>query len=1185
MVKPWILIFFSFLYIGILFIIAYYGDKQTVQKKLAPYKSVIYSLSLAVYCTSWTYYGAIGNASTRGWEYLAIYLGPILIFIFAHRFLKRIASICIENNITTIADFISSRYGKAQNLAVLVTLIAIMGTLPYIALQLKAVASSYEVIASYAKPTIPFEFSAPFFNDTGLVVAIIMAIFSIIFGTRYVNASENHNGVILAIAFESIIKLFALICVCLFAVFSVFDGPGDILSRISESQAANGMILTSASAGDFLQLTFLSNMLLSMAAIFCLPRQFHVSFVEVDNVQDMDKSRWIFPLYLIITSLVVAPIAIIGLLMFEANTVDPDMFLITIPVTAENQFMTLLVFIGGLSAATSMVIIAVITLSTMVCNDIVMPVLFKITKFRPKANSDISSTLLLVRRLSIVTILILSYFYYRYISSFTALASIGLIAFVAAVQFAPAIIGGIYWKKGTRQGARIGLVAGFGIWLYTLFIPTLAGTGWFPNGFIEYGPWGISYLKPYALFGLDGWPPITHALFFSLSANTGCYIYFSLTRRSDLLGRIQAAKFTQTEDKKSHTNGLPWWSTVAVGELQLLAEKFIGEKATRLAFSQYAKKRPEQLSASEKADSDLISFTEHLLAGAIGASSARLIISSVLSKKDLPIEDVFSIVDEASQAVHFNQELMINTIEHIDQGISVVNNNLQLIAWNSRYLEIHDYPSSLIKVGRPIKDVMIHNDRVNGDDEEGMHPQTKQRLEDMRLGRSHSIIRYRNDGTIVHIQGKPMPNVGYVTSFTDITELKRTEQELRIINENLEKIVEGRTLELENAIRSKNQFLAAVNHDVMQPLNAARLFTSALAQQTKDPSGGLTDKINNSIRSAEEIIHTLLDVSKLDSGAMSTNISIFRVNDILETLGEEFSVIAAERNIRLMCIHTSLCTRSDPLLVRRILQNLISNALRHTHAGGRVTIGCRRTTSGDGAECFRIEVHDTGVGINSSELDAIFDEFKRLDNQIHDNRKGIGLGLSISRRICALLGLEISVRSRPNIGSVFALRCQVADSDQVPDQNDGGLTVPAIVSSSLQDLGILCIDNDTNVLDAMETQLTTWQCNVVCASGFEQARKKVLSTGFVPELLLVDYHLDNENGIEVILRLQNLFDIKPPGIIVSADLSAQIKLEARSLGVKYLRKPLNPAALKKLILRITKNRTVTVNGEPEQQYG
>lgn len=1190
MVKPWILIFFSFVYIGILFVIAYYGDKHAIQKSLAPYKPVIYSLSLAVYCTSWTYYGAIGSASTSGWEYLAIYLGPILIFIFGHRFLKRIASICIENNITTIADFIASRYGKAQSLAVLVTVIAIMGTLPYIALQLKAVATSYEVIASYSTPNIPFKFSAPFLNDTGLVVAIIMAIFSIIFGTRYVNASEKHNGIILAIAFESVIKLFALICLCLFAVYSVFDGPKDIVSQLSETSPGDGSLLTSSITDEIFQATFLSNVLLSVAAIFCLPRQFHVAFVEAENTREMELSRWIFPLYLIVTCLVIVPISIIGLLMFSGISVNPDMFLITIPIAAQNQMMTLLVFIGGLSAATSMVIIAVITLSTMICNDIVMPVLFKISKFALKERDDISSILLLIRRLAIIAILILSYYYYRYISSYTPLASIGLISFVAAIQFAPAIVGGIYWKKGTRQGATFGLMAGFAIWFYTLFLPAIAGTGWLPSGFIEYGLWGLHYLKPYALFGLDSMTPITHALVMSLSANIGCYIYFSVTRKANLLGRIQAAKFTQTEDKKSPTDGLPWWSTVAVGELRILAEKFIGEKSTRLAFTEYAQKRSEDLSASEKADTELISFTERLLAGAIGASSARLIISSVLRNKDLPIEDVFSIVDEASQAVHFNQELLINTIEHIDQGICVVNQSLQLIAWNSRFIEIHDYPDDFIKVGCPIAELLTYDDRANGHGSDQIRTQTNQRLEDMRLGRPHSFIAYRHDGAVIHVRGKPMSNVGFVTSFTDVTELKRTEKELRIINENLEKIVEGRTLELskvnqelEDAVSSKNQFLAAVNHDVMQPLNAARLFTSALAHQLND-SSGLSEKINNSIRSAEEIIHTLLDISKLDSGAMTTNKTTFRINDILQTLNEEFSVIASERDIKLKYINSSLCTTSDPLLIRRVLQNFISNALRHTHAGGRVTIGCRRTSTDAGKKYFYVEVHDTGIGMNAHDQLLIFDEFKRLDNQIHDNQKGIGLGLAISKRISNLLNLKITVKSRLYVGSVFSLRCEQAEYGQASASTPAQQMTTDKRYSALTGLNVLCIDNHPEVLDAMRTQLRVWKCNTVCAGSCGEALQKMINTDFIPEILLIDYHLDSENGIEVTARINKHFNADIPAIIISADLSVQIKLKAANFGHKYLRKPVNPAALRKLMLRISKNRT-TAAVEPLHKFG
>ncbi|MCB1756407.1 MAG: hybrid sensor histidine kinase/response regulator [Gammaproteobacteria bacterium] len=1186
MLQPWILVVASLIYIGVLFAIAHFGDNQVRRHRLIPHRPLIYSLSLAIYCTSWTYYGAVGSAATSGWGYFAIYLGPIIVVVFGFHFIKKLATICVEHNVTTIADFIASRYGKAQSLAVLVTLIAILGTLPYIALQLKAVALSYNVLASQSVINSSPEPLSGIWSDTGLIVAAVMALFSILFGTRYVNASEHHEGIILAVAFEAVVKLFALIMVCLFALYSVFDGPEELIRQAAETPAIAGLVSMPSLQTDILQTSFLSHMVLAMAAIFCLPRQFHVTFVEVGSVENMKSMRWMFPVYLAITSLVVVPITLVGSLMFEGQNVNPDMFVLTVPMAADNGMLSLLAFIGGFSAATGMVIVAVIALSTMVCNDIVMPVLFKIPVFRLRARRDVTRILLIVRRLAIVVILYLAYSYYRYINELEALASIGLVSFVAAIQFAPAIVGGVYWKNGSYRGASIGLLSGFLVWLYTLFLPTLIGTGWMPDDLVENGPWGIAFLKPYALFGFDQFEPITHGLLWSLTINLVCYVYFSLGRKPGLLERIQAANFTQTVSNEKTSDGLPWWSSVAVGELRLLAEKFIGEASTRKAFAEYAARTSDDLNATEKADAELIGFTERLLAGAIGASSARLIISSILKKKkDLPIEDVFSIVDEASQALHFSQELLTHTIEHIDQGISVVDENLNIVAWNSRYLELYKYPKGFIHVGRPIADVIRFNAEAGECGPGEVDEHVEKRLNFMRAGTRHTFIRYRKDGTVLEIQGKPMPGGGFVTSFTDITEHKKNEQKLREINENLEQIVEGRTrelsrvngtlssvnAELEQAIQSKVKFLAAVNHDVMQPLNAARLFTSALSQ-AEDDREQLTERIISSLRSAEEIIHTLLDVSKLDSGAITPKMSVFNVSDVIDTLCNEFTVIAAEKNIRLKRVCCDLRVESDPHLLRRVLQNFISNALRYTPPGGRVTLGCRRHLTNRAQPMLSIRVYDTGVGMHEEDLQTIFEEFKRLDNQIDEQGKGVGLGLAIAQRIAGILGHRITVRSRPGKGSMFSLTMpisQQAVSAKAPVRGmAGGVTV---IAQETLDLHILCIDNDRDILDGMAALMGPWGCRVHCATSFDNAVSDISAQAYRPDIMLVDYHLDrNEKGLDVMDRLRERLAQTIPGVLITADVSEDVKELTLQRGYNYLSKPVNPGRLRNIINRLAR---------------
>lgn len=1183
MLQPWLLILCSLAYIGILFGIASFSERRVTQGRPLPHRELIFSLSLAVYCTSWTYYGAVGKASSDGWSYLSIYVGPILTIVLCYHFLQKVMSVCKEQNITTIADFISSRYGKSQTLAVLVTLIAIAGTVPYIALQLKAVALSYQVVTSEigSSPQLISSFlwdeKGP---DTGLVVALVMALFSILFGTRYVNASEHHEGIIVAIAFESIIKLLALIAVALFAVFGTYGGWEAFLTEANRSPEVVDLWFEPSLGDDLFNAGFITPTLLAMAAIFCLPRQFHVTFVESTQQEHLKTARWLFPLYLLIICLVIVPITITGSILFKGYDLNPDMFVLTLPMSQGYNLLTLAAYIGGFSAATSMVIVAVITLSTMVCNDIVMPLLLKIRGLNPKGEKDLTWLLLSIRRCAILVILLLSYFYYRYISEIATLASIGLIAFVAAAQFAPAVIGGVYWKHGHRKGATLGLLSGFAVWFYTLLLPTLVDTGWLPASFIDQGLFGISWLRPYALFGLEGYDPITHSLIWSLFFNIGCYLYFSLTSASRLTDRMQAAYFTQTFMEQNPKSAMPWWSTVEVGELRLLAERFIGETSTQKAFAEYASKKDTKLQPSEQADSELVRFTEHLLAGAIGSSSARLVITSMLKKKkDVPIEDIVNIVDEASQAIQFNQDLLHTTIEHIDQGISVIDKDLKIVAWNTRYLELFNYPPGLIQVGRPIADVIRHN-AENGECGVGdVEEHVNKRLNFLAAGTPHAFQRFRDNGTVLEMHGNPMPGGGFVTSFSDITEHKKIQQELVEINENLEQRVRERTQELSvvneelrTANASKTHFIAAVNHDLMQPLNAARLFTSALKQENGG-ADGLVDRIANSLQSAEEILNTLVDISKLDSGALKANLETFAVADILQTLSDEFSVVAEQRNIRFDTVPCSLRIKSDPHLLRRILQNFLSNAMRYTREG-RVLLGCRRISGANPHPKLLIQVWDTGVGIAEPDIARIFKEFERLDNQRDEQSKGVGLGLAIAKRISQMLQHPISVRSELGKGTVFGLEVPVSLETEEPPRSktkDVNPESKRAMGGGLDELTILCVDNDPDVLDGMSLLLSGWSCRVIAADAMETALEQLQQERVVPDVMLVDYHLDNdETGINLMKQVCRHFERSIPGILITADFSEEVKEEALSEGYRYLRKPVNPGALRNLISKLSR---------------
>jgi len=659
MLQGWVIVLASFSYLGILFGIAWYADRRADAGRSLIANPVVYALSLGVYCTTWTFYGSVGRAAASGIGFLPIYLGPTLLFALAGFVLHKMIRVAKTNRITSIADFVASRYGKSQLLGGLVTVIAVVGVIPYIALQLKAVSNSFAILASYPDIIMPAKAGAvPVFQDSALYVAMILAAFTILFGTRHLDATERHEGMVAAIAVESVVKLVAFLAVGVFVVWGMHDGVGDIFAQAAAVPEVARRLATADSPAAYG--TWGTLIFLSLFASLLLPRQFQIAVVENVDESHLRRAVWMFPLYLFLINLFVLPVALAGLLHFPGGGVDADTFVLTLPMARQQETLALFVYIGGLSAATGMVIVETIALSTMVCNDLVMPLLLRLPMLGLAARADLSGLLLEIRRWAIVIILGLGYLYFRVAGEAYALVSIGLISFAAVAQFAPVVIGGLFWKGGTRDGALAGLTAGFVLWAYTLLLPSFAKSGWLPDGFIAHGLFGIEILRPQHLFGLTGLDEITHCLVWSLLANLGAYIGISLQRVPNMREARQATLFVGGAEAA----GIPGWrGSAGVADLLPLAGRFLGMERAQEAFARHALQRGLKGIEELPADTLLVNFAETLLAGAIGSASARAMVASVVTEEPLGIDEVMNILDEASEVRAYTRELEQKSLE------------------------------------------------------------------------------------------------------------------------------------------------------------------------------------------------------------------------------------------------------------------------------------------------------------------------------------------------------------------------------------------------------------------------------------------------------------------------------------------------------------------------------------------
>jgi len=1162
MLQGWVVVAIALAYIGFLFLVASYGDRMPGLARGSSSRLLIYPLSLAIYCTSWTFFGSVGLASRNGFDFLTIYIGPMVMVGLGYPLIIRIVRLAKGQNITSIADFIAARYGKNQAVAATVALIAIIGMIPYIALQLKAVSSSVSTILAEASPG-----GTPLLGDIALFVALAMATFAVLFGTRHIDATEHQDGLMLAIATESIVKLVAFLAVGIFVTFVLFHGPFALFSRALELPHTAAVLTSAPQFASFCAMTTLS-----LFAIVLLPRQFHVTVVENHSEAEIRRAAWLFPVYLVLINLFVLPIAMAGLLTFPAGRVDSDMFVLALPLNAHSEVITLIAFIGGLSAATAMVIVESVALAIMVSNDIVMPLLLKRRVTGAGEPSDAGAQLLTTRRIAIFVILLLAYIYCRSAGE-AQLAAIGLLSFAAVAQLAPAFFGGLIWRRGTAPGAIAGMSAGIMIWGYTLLLPSISDAGIVGSRILNDGPWGIDFLRPQALFGID-LPPLVHGVLLSLAINIAFYVACSLIRRPSAIERVQADLFVPSTLAPMAPSFRLRRASVSVEELIATVARYLGEERTRESFASFALTRRISLESSAEADFQLLQYGEYLLASAIGAASSRLVLSLLLRKRTVSTKAALKLLDDANAAIHYNREVLQTALDHVRQGIAVFDKELTLVCWNRQFGEIFDLPHGLTRVGIRLDEILRHiaqhGESIAGNANEFI----AERIVKYTSEAEPFLERFAERGLVIEVRSNRMPDGGLVTTFTDITPSVKAAEALERANATLERRVRERTRELthlnaelerakaaaDDANVSKTRFVAAASHDILQPLNAARLYVTSLIERQRQGRGDgedadLVRNIDASLEAVEEIFAALLDISRLDTGAMKPEIGDFRIHELLQRLEVEFAPTARAKGLDLVFMPCSLTLRSDRRLLRRLLQNLVSNAIKYT-ASGSVLVGCRRRGTR-----LRIDVYDTGIGIPHAKRRAVFKEFHRLDQGARVAR-GVGLGLSIVERIARVLDCEVALKSNVGHGSRFSIEVPCATGNSSAPKLRA---VPRPGVGRLDGTVVLCIDNERAILDGMETLLGGWGCRTLKALDLTEALAAMDASGLEPDGLLVDYHLDGGNGVAAIAELRRRLGRQLPAILITADRSLRVREEARAESAHLLNKPIKPASLRALI--------------------
>jgi PAS domain S-box-containing protein len=970
-------------YLVFLFVVASAAEAGSRWLNRGRLRTLTYVLAASVYCTAWTFYGSVGLAANRGLEFLTIYLGPACVALLWPVLLRKLVRVAKEQRITSISDFVSSRYGKSAPLGTLVALLVVGGMIPYIALQLKAVSVSFTMILREESVLNVF--------DPTFLVAGMLALFGILFGARNLDFTKHQTGLMTAVAVESVVKLVAFFVVGVYVTWGLFGGIGDLFGRAAAHPEWSRLLtLDQPTTASYSRWTAM--LVISMLAVMLLPRQFHVLVVQNAGERDVRTVSWSFPLYLLLINLFVLPIALAGLATFPEAGGTADSFILRLPLFFDSQLVSVVVFLGGFSAATAMIVVDSLALSKMITNDVILPVLL-----RWRSMEDLYWITLFYTRLAMLGVVALGLLWARIERGQLLLVEMGLLSFVAVSQCAPAIFAGLYWKRANRQGAFAGISAGFFIWFYTLIIPALGKEGVLPASFLADGPFGLGIFRPTAFLGLTGLDPLSHGVFWSLFLNTGLLVLVSLFTEQKADDRAQAAAFVGARAEDKAGPGAP--ALLSPTEIERLVHHFVGEEEARAIIRElFGGKAPTELSVPELLD--LRIRFERLLAAPLGAAAARIIVEDrfTISKGEAQqlvasFHRMQESLKETEAEVRRGERLLASVVQSVDDCIFTADVNGRLVTMNPAGRRLLGYRERDFP-GRTAADLLETEDRRRVgtalaravEQGSGWSGQVTGCTRRGQAFPAHLAVR-----CIFDAHGQLMGTVGVLRDLTEQVETQR-----RLIQRE--------------KLASLGEMAAGVAHEIRNPLGGIKMATNLLSSGDLDGrplSQEMARAILAGIGEIEGIINSLLDYTR-DTRLERAEYEVMRM---LDPVVETAAAAGRGKGITVAYGHVEreVVALGDGQKLRQVFANVLQNALEAfgpRAEGGQVIVALRA----DG-ERVVVEVSDTGSGITSEDREKIFLPF------FTTKPSGTGLGLSIVKKIVDLHGGDISVESTPGRGT------------------------------------------------------------------------------------------------------------------------------------------------------------------------